>query len=278
MTLPLPAYSSWDRCASGAILYHSGVWDYGGAPAQAQVLNWETGYPQTLPLPGDDEPYDPTFSYSPDCRTVALADQDWIYLFDVDTTTLTKWTAGNRPAYSPDGQTLALERERHLILKDVASGDETVVEILDDLLSGARSSLTRLSWGSTGTTLLLTLNYNDREPFGEDFVLVDLNERAVSVLQSSTGVALSAPSLSPERRYVAYVNDALNRAGGSLRLYAGERACVVAEHPVTYADEVFWTPDGTRLLVTTWPGTEGDFLDVSGWLPTESASAPCLDP
>lgn len=89
---------------------------------------------------------------------------------------------------------------------------------------------------------------------------------------------MSAPSLSPDGRYVAFVHNALYRTRGNLRLCAVERACVVAEHPVTYADEVFWTPYGTRLLVTTWPGIEEDFLDVSGWLPTESASAPCPDP
>lgn len=50
-TLSLPLCSSWQDCANRAVLYHSGIWAFTGAPAKAPILNWDTGYPRTLPLP-----------------------------------------------------------------------------------------------------------------------------------------------------------------------------------------------------------------------------------
>lgn len=278
VTLSLPLYSSWQHCANSAVLYHSGVWEFTGAPAQAQILNWDTGYPRTLPLPTGDRIGSHTFSQSPDCATVAFTDQDWIYLFSVESGSLTKWVAGAYPAYAPDGKSIAFQRDRTLILKQVASGEETALHDLDGLLSGQASYLAGVSWGGTGRYLLLTMEFADREPFGEDFVLVDLDGgNAITVFQTSSGQLLSPPAMSPDERYVAYIDEAASNQDSALIVYGIAQACVVAVHPMVDASKVFWAPDGTQILVMTWPGSEGDFIDVSDVLPA-NLTPPCLEP
>lgn len=131
VSLPMPIAVSYEQCPTAAILFTEGAMEYGTAPAQAALLDWQTGQSKALALPGGDSWGVYTFSLSPDCQTIAISDSPHVYLLDVASGELNPWVEAKRASFSPDGTEVALirgGREADLILRTVSTGDERLNE------------------------------------------------------------------------------------------------------------------------------------------------------
>ena len=277
--LPLPVYSSWEHCSQGAVLFSEGSWEWVGVAPRAAVLNWETGEVTEFSLPNPAAINQYSFSLSPDCQTVAVSENDEIYLIDVTSGGVTEWTNGRQPDYSPDGKKIVFIRDEAVIVKDVGTDVETPIDASVFGLDGSVATITDVTWGSVESWAILTVSYSNREPFGYDLLLVSLDQTSEPQLIAKTaGILLSKAVFSPDGAYVAYMQDVPSTSTEVLRFFDTHKGCRIASVSLSRKDDIFWSADGSRLLATGIGGDPSEFLNPYQYVDSEPGLAACQEP
>jgi TolB protein len=204
-------------------------------------------------------PADP--AASPDGRQLVVASRGWLWLFDISTGAATQLTTAagvdSRPAWSPDGATIAFVRDDgsslRIVTVDVRTRSETVVVadraiVLDPAFSPDGRSL----YYSSGVAGDLDLWQLDRAT------------GTTTRLTTAPGSLELHPMPTPDGQAIIYL--AKTRAGADLvrrrTLGTGEDV-VLASGGILSTTRGAVSPDG-RTLALTWPTQGGTELRLSG--------------
>ena len=195
---------------------------------------------------------------SPDGRSVAFASRGWLWLLDLDTRQARRITSGGavdaRPAWSPDGKTLAFvrddSRETSIVVLDLASGTERVVAAeagieLDPAFTPDGRHLVYAAAGARGIGLRR----------------LDVEASTVETLTDERGV-VGAPRPHPDGEHLVYL---AKRGGDEVRLrHLGDGSeRVVYRGDILSQTRPALSPDG-RTLALGLPRDDGWELVLAG--------------
>lgn len=189
---------------------------------------------------------------SPDGQTIAIASRGWIWLLDSGSGVARRVTNGPhvdaRPAWSPDGRSLAFVRD----------DSRTLAVIVRDLATGAEREIDRgmamdPAFTPDGTALL----YANLVTGGDlDLWRADLRTGSRTRLTQEAGIEL-APRPHPDGERIVYLSK--TRASGDQvrlrRLADGEELALLTGNIVSHARAAI-SPDG-QYIAYNWPGTAG---------------------
>jgi len=186
-----------------------------------------------------------------------IAARGWLWRFDVATGVARRLTSGagvdSRPAWSPDGRTLAFVRDDSrtlaVMLRDVATGRETEVD---------RGMAMDPAFTPDGRAVI----YANVAPGGDlDLWRYDLTAGSRTRLTSEAGIELRPQPL-PDGGRLVYL--AKTRAGDQVRLrtLADGKETVLLQGNIVSQTRPALSPDGT-LLAYSWPGEAGGELRLT---------------
>ncbi len=227
--------------AAGSVVYLAGQID-----ENARKLVWVDRRGSALPLAAPDRPY-ASPRLSPDGRTLAVtvsgADRDEVWTYDIARNVLTQFTfeGGTSPVWTSSGHRLVFSASRsgpaNLFWKgtdDSSTGDERLTRSPAVEAPGSSSADGR------------TVAYVRRErTTGDDILLLDTDDRSSRPFVDSPANE-SAPALSPDGRWIAWVSD----ESGRDEVYAaatGDPARKIRVSPAGGGEPV-WRPDGAELF------------------------------
>ncbi len=232
-------------------------------PADAQ---WTNRYPRNagfghqvylegyeLPIlangPGDAAP-------SPDGSSVAVASRGWLWRLDPKTGIATRLTSGggtdSRPAWSPDGRSLAFVRDDTrtlaVIVRNLATGEEREVD---------RGMAMDPVFTRDGRAIVYT---NVTAGGDLDLHRFDLASGERSRLTTEAGLELRPQAFADGQRLV-YLSKARSGDQVRLRTLADSMETVLLAGAIVSQTRPALSPDGT-LLAYNWPGSFGWELRV----------------
>ncbi|MDB4891813.1 MAG: hypothetical protein JWL61_3668 [Gemmatimonadetes bacterium] len=192
--------------------------------------------------------YDP--AESPDGRTLAIASRGWIWLLDRTSGEARRVTRGgkmdSRPAWSPDGKSLAFVRD----------DGSTLAVVIRDMQSGAEREIERgfamdPAFARDGRSLY----YSSNASGGLDIWRFDLASGEKSRITTDAGMELAAMPHPDGRRLVYMV-----KAGGAdqirVRSLADGKETVLVTGPILAQMRPALSPDGS-VVAYTYPGVKG---------------------
>lgn len=182
---------------------------------------------------------------------VVIASRGWLWRFDLETGRATRLTSAagvdSRPAWSPDGKSLAFVRDDSrtlaVILRDNASGREVEVDkgmAMDPVFTADGRALIYANVTSGGDL---------------DLYRYDIAGGAKTRLTSDAGVELR-PLVAPDGQRLVYT--AKTRGGDFVRLRTladGKESTLLSGNIVSQTRPAL-SPDG-KLLAYNWPATDG---------------------
>ncbi|HEX4934014.1 MAG TPA: CehA/McbA family metallohydrolase, partial [Gemmatimonadaceae bacterium] len=183
---------------------------------------------------------------------VVFASRGWLWRFDPGTGTATRLTSGagvdSRPAWSPDGASIAFVRD----------DSRTLAVVVRDLASGREAEVDRgMAMDPVFTPDGRALVYANVTVGGDlDLYRYDLAARTKARLTSEAGIELR-PQVAPDGQRLVYLSK--SRAGGDqvrLRTLAdGQEVALLSGSIVSQARPAL-SPDG-RFLAYNWPAGDG---------------------
>ncbi len=183
---------------------------------------------------------------------LVVASRGWLWRLDPATGVARRLTSGggvdSRPAWSPDGRSLAFVRDDSrtlaVMVRDVASGAEVEVD---------RGMAMDPVFTPDGRALV----YANVSPGGDlDLWRYDMAARSKTRLTTEAGIELR-PQVLPDGRAIVYLSK--SRAGGDqvrLRSLADGQEQVLLQGNIVSQTRPALSPDG-RLLAFGWPSTTG---------------------
>ena len=196
--------AQYDVSASGTVVYLPGA-----SRAAARQLVWVDRDGARQPLPAPPQPY-ATPRLSPDGRYLAFTiegDRDEIATYDIASSTLTQVTyeGGSAPVWTPDGLRLVYSASRgtpaDLFWRRLADGT-------DERLN--RSANIELSQSISGDGRWLAFDESDSEG-NRNIALLSMDDRTVRPFLATPAFE-TAPALSPDGQWLAYVSDGSGRS------------------------------------------------------------------
>lgn len=186
-----------------------------------------------------------------------IASRGWLWRFDAATGVARRLTSGggvdSRPAWSPDGRTLAFVRDDSrtlaVMVRDMASGRETEVD---------RGMAMDPAFTPDGNAII----YSNVAAGGDlDLWRYDLASRSRTRLTTDAGIELR-PLPHPDGQRLVYL--AKSRAADQVRLrtLATAKDVVLLQGNLVSQTRPALSPDGTRLAFN-WPGENGWELRLS---------------
>jgi TolB protein len=194
---------------------------------------------------------------SPDGKALAVASRGWIWLVDRETGEARRLTRGgrmdSRPAWSPDGRSLAFVRDDGntlaVIVRDVAGGNEREIE---------RGFAMDPAFSPDGRTLY----YSSSTAGGLDIWRVDLGSGEKTRITTDPGMELAAQPHPDGKRLVYIV-----KAGGAdqvrVRTLADGKETVLVTGPILAQMRMSLSRDGSVVAYNA-PGVRGWELRLVG--------------
>lgn len=204
-------------------------------------------------------PIDP--APSPDGKQLVFASRGWLWLFDIATAEATRLTSSDgvdsRPAWSPDGSSIAFVRDDGSSLRIVMIDPRTQIE---SPLVTDRAIVLDPAYAPDGQSLF----YSSGVAGDLDLWRIDLRSRETTRVTSHVGSLELHAMPTPDGTAVIYL--AKTRAGGDLvrrRTLATGEESVLASGGILSMTRGSVSRDG-RTLALTWPTQDGSELRLAG--------------
>ncbi|MEO8576731.1 MAG: LpqB family beta-propeller domain-containing protein [Gemmatimonadales bacterium] len=220
----------------------------GGTKSQ---LSWIARDGTYKPLMKDARTYQSP-RISPDGRKIAVVvaerDQSDIWIYDTETGTFSRLSsikAATTPSWSPDGSKIFFagigDKQRFAIWSQQADGGSPAKKVVDASLT------THVTVAPDGKSLIYTSYHNN----SWDLIRARLDSTPVGVSYMGSPANESAPSFSPDSRWVAFSSDESGRSEIYVRSYPDPSARVQISN--AGGTEPVWSRDGTTLYYRGGP-------------------------
>jgi TolB protein len=187
---------------------------------------------------------------SPDGRTIAIASRGWLWLLDRSTGDAKRLTHGgrmdSRPAWSPDGRSLAFVRDDGntlaVMVRDLATGAEREIE---------RGFALDPAFAADGRSLF----YSSSTAGGLDLWRIDLASGQKTRVTTDPGMELRSQ---PDRggQQLVYLSKAPGTDQIRLRSLADGKETVLISDPILAQMRPGLSPDG-KSVAYSWPNAKG---------------------
>ena len=263
LTFSLPLYSAWQQCRESAILFSRGSWEWIGVDPHAEILNWGNLKTSPLPLPHPNALKTYSFSQSPDCSTVVVAEGSDLYAID-SSGEADYLGVGELPTYSPVGNRIAFVREGALFVRSMSDGQETRIGHGRDWFAAEDMHMDDIAWGANESLLMVRATSVGIGAITSKLVILSMND--ATTVEAPLEIArgwLGKPAVSPDGRLIAYLRNTELAKPSTLVLYDLTLRCAIATAEVPRGDQVNWSPDGERLLLHVGTQAEAELLHVA---------------
>lgn len=276
LTFSLPLYSAWQQCRDSAILFSPGNWEWTAVDPHAEILNWENRKTMPLPLPHPNALKTYSFSQSPDCSTVVVAEGSDLYAID-ESGAADYLGMGELPTYSPLGNRIAFVREDTLFVRSMSDDQETRVGHVRDWFAVEGMHIDDIAWGADESFFVVRATSLKMGAITSKLALLPISNATTvgTPLEIASGW-LSKPAVSPDGRLIAYLRNTALSKPSMLVLYGLTLRCAIATAEVSRGDQVIWSPDGERLLLHAGIQAEAELVLVAD-IKVPSAPDRCID-
>lgn len=246
------------------LLFREGITDWGfTSPSILALYDWRTNESTQLTVPDLNQLSD--VAQGPDSNTIAYTTfpDDRVVLFDVRHQTARTITTGQNPAFAPDGNRLAIWRANKLVIIDLNTQHEEVVqELTDPGWYQGNLSICCMVWSPDGARLAYHLTNEvisggKIQVHAEQIVVFDLQTRLETIAASDK--FLQSPSWSPNGKFLSYIDGAF--VGTALLVMDVMNRCAVGKLQIDDLYSAFWSPEG-NVIAIVYSASSLYFVDV----------------